>query len=202
MGFPAVGRALRARFGKKLQLAAQPFAATAVGLAIAADPDAHLMIREALTRHFGVWREAEGGRVMVFDVIFPRGTRLPSPDEPSPTVERRYQPTHNVGHFRYLEASHVDGDGLPQGDIAVWDEVWFPFDPALVSNPDLRRVSVVRSDVAASQEIEERYVCTATGTVAVTICNVTAQYERRYAVGRWAPTAVPAVAPARRQRRR
>src|SRR5262249_61657519 len=61
VGFPAVGRALRARFGKKLQLAAQPFAATAVGLAIAADPDAHVMIREAVTRHFGVWREAEAG---------------------------------------------------------------------------------------------------------------------------------------------
>ena len=34
VGFPAVGRALRARFGKKLRPAAQPFAATAVGLAI------------------------------------------------------------------------------------------------------------------------------------------------------------------------
>ncbi len=199
---PLVTRMLREEFGRRVRRSAYTRSATAIGLAIQADAASGYALRDVFARNFGVWREAEGGRVMVFDVIFPRGTRLPSPDEPSPTVERRYQPTHNVGHFRYLEASHVDGDGLPQGDIAVWDEVWFPFDPALVSNPDLRRVSVVRSDVAASQEIEERYVCTATGTVAVTICNVTAQYERRYAVGRWAPTAVPAVAPARRQRRR
>ena len=102
----------------------------------------------------------------------------------------------------YLEASHVDWEGQPQGDIAVWDEVWFPFEPALVSQPDLQRVSVARSDAAAGQELEERYVCTAGGTVGVTIRNVTARYEREYAIGRWAPTAAPTVAPGRRRRHR
>jgi molecular chaperone DnaK len=139
---------------------------------------------------------------MVFDVIWPRGTRLPSPGEPPLTVERRYRPAHNVGHFRYLEASHVDGEGQPVGDLAVWDEVWFPFDPALAAHPDLPKVSVAHSDLAAGHEIEECYACTAAGTVAVTIRNVTVQYRREYAIGRWAPTAAPAVAPAKRRRRR
>jgi hypothetical protein len=139
---------------------------------------------------------------MVFDVIWPRGTRLPSPGEPRLTVERRYRPAHNVGHFRYLEASHVDGEGQPVGDLAVWDEVWFPFDPALAAHPDLPKASVAHSDVAAGHEIEECYACTAAGTVAVTIRNVTVQYQREYAIGRWAPTTAPAVAPAKRRRRR
>ena len=67
-------RTLRARFGKKLQLAPQPFAATAVGLAIAADPDAHVMIREAITRHFGVWREADAGADKIFDPLIGKNT--------------------------------------------------------------------------------------------------------------------------------
>ncbi|HEY0190002.1 MAG TPA: Hsp70 family protein, partial [Kofleriaceae bacterium] len=72
--FPAVAKTLRARFGKKLQLATQPCAATAVGLAIAADPGAHVMIREALTRHFGVWRESGAGADKIFDPLIGKNT--------------------------------------------------------------------------------------------------------------------------------
>lgn len=198
---PLVSRMLREAFGRRVRRSAYTRSATAIGLAIQADAASGYALRDVFARNFGVWREAEGGQVMVFDVIFPRGTRLPSPGEPPLAVARRYRPVHNVGHFRYLEASHVDGK-QPRGDLAVWDEVWFPFDPALVSHPDLQRASVARSDVAAGQEIEERYECTAAGTVAVTIRNVTAQYQRGFAIGRWAPTAAPLVPPAKRRRRR
>jgi molecular chaperone DnaK (HSP70) len=199
---PLVIRMLREAFGRRVRRSVYTRSATAIGLAIQADAASGYALRDVFARNFGVWREAEGGRLMVFDTIFPRGTRLPGPGEPPLAVERRYRPAHNVGHFRYLEASHVDWEGQPQGDIAVWDEVWFPFEPALVSQPDLQRVSVARSDAAAGQELEERYVCTAGGTVGVTIRNVTARYEREYAIGRWAPTAAPTVAPGRRRRHR
>lgn len=199
---PLVGRMLREAFGRRVRRSVYTRSATAIGLAIQADATSGYALRDVFARNFGVWREAEGGRLMVFDTIFPRGTRLPGPGEPPLAVERRYRPAHNVGHFRYLEASHVDGEGQPQGDIAVWDEVWFPFDPALASHPDLQRVPVARFDAAAGQELEECYVCTAAGTVGVTIRNVTAQYEREYAIGRWAPTAAPMVAPGKRRRHR
>jgi molecular chaperone DnaK len=199
---PLVSRMLRETFGRRVRRSAYTRSATAIGLAIQADAASGYALRDVFARNFGVWREAEGGRVVVFDVIFPRGTRLPGAGEPPLTVERRYRPAHNVGHFRYLEAGHVDGEGQPRGDITVWDEIWFPFDPALVSHPDIRRASVAHSDVAGDQEIEERYVCTAAGTVAVTVRNVTARYQREYAIGRWAATAVPPVAPARRRRHR
>ena len=48
---------------------------------------------------------------MVFDVIFPRGTRLPGPGEPLLAVERRYEPAHNVGHYRYIEAANSTVEG-------------------------------------------------------------------------------------------
>lgn len=199
---PLVSRMLREAFGRRVRRSVYTRSATAIGLAIQADAASGYALRDVFARNFGVWREAEGGRLMVFDVVFPRGTRLPGPGEPPLAVERRYRPAHNVGHFRYLEAGHVDREGQPQGDIAVWDEVWFPFDPALVSHPDLQRVPVARSDAAAGQELDERYVCTAAGTVGVTIRNVTAHYEREYAIGRWAPTAAPTVTPGRRRRHR
>ena len=75
--------------------------------------------------------KATRGRRMIFDPIFPRATRLPGAGEPPLSVRRRYQPVHNVGDFRYLEASQVGDDGQPSGDITVWDEILFPFDPAL-----------------------------------------------------------------------
>ncbi|MCI0546693.1 MAG: hypothetical protein L0027_05365, partial [Candidatus Rokubacteria bacterium] len=143
-------------------------------------------LRDVFARTFGVWREGEGGRDVVFDVIFPRGTRLPAPGGPPLEARRAYSPAHNVGHFRYLEASHLDQAGQPTGDIAVWDEVRFPLDPTLAGREHLDGAAVERSDAVAHQEIEERYACHATGALAVTIENLTARYERRYTLGRWA----------------
>jgi hypothetical protein len=196
-----VSRMLRDEFGRRVRRSAYTRSATAIGLAIQADVASGYTLRDVFARNFGVWREAEDGRIMVCDVIFSRGTRLPGPGEPPISVGRHYHPVHNVGHFRYLEASDVDGEGRPQGDIATWDEIWFPFDPSLDPTCDLPKASVVPSDAAASQEIEEHYACSAAGTVAVTIRNVTGHYQREYTIGRWAPAA-PAVLPAKRRRRR
>ncbi|HLL25826.1 MAG TPA: Hsp70 family protein, partial [Kofleriaceae bacterium] len=115
--FPAVARALRAKFGKKLQLAPQPFAATAVGLAIAADPDARVLVREALTRHFGVWREADHGEDKVFDPLLGKNTAGPV------TITRRYRPHHTIGHLRFLECGALDRSGQPVQDLVPVSDV-------------------------------------------------------------------------------
>jgi molecular chaperone DnaK len=127
---PLVARRLREEFGRRVRRSIYTRSATAIGLAIQADASSGYTLREVFSRNFGVWREGEAGRVKIFDVIFPRGTRLPAPGELPLAVQRRYRPVHNVGHFRYLEASDLDDAGQPAGDIAVWDEVWFPLDPA------------------------------------------------------------------------
>jgi molecular chaperone DnaK (HSP70) len=199
---PLVARLLREEFGRRVRRSAYTRSATAIGLAIQADASSGYLLHEVFSRNFGVWREGEDGRVTVFDVIFPRGTRLPGPGESPLAVRRRYRPVHNVGHFRYLEASHLDGTGQPVGDIAVWDEVWFPLDPTLEGHPDLARAPVAKSETATSQQIEEHYACNAAGTLGVTIQNLTSRYAREYALGRWSgkPATVPA--PAKRRRRR
>ena len=190
---PIVGRVLRERFGKRVRRSMHARSATAIGLAIQADEEAGYVLSESFTRYFGVWREADGGRRVVFDPLFPKGTPLPVPGEQPVEIRRHYTPVHNVGHFRYLECSQLRDDGQPAGDITVWDEIQFPFDPALQHSDG---APVARSEAAQSQQIEEKYSGDASGTVTVTISNLTSGYERQYRLGRWAAK-VSAGAPAK-----
>jgi molecular chaperone DnaK (HSP70) len=175
--FPAVGRALRARFAKKLQLAPQPFAATAVGLAIAADPDAHVIIREAITRHFGVWREADDGTDKIFDPLIGKNTDMPV------VVHRRYRPTHTIGHLRFLECGALDDAGQPVQDLVPWTDVYFPYDPALAESPELASLPNARRPELMANEIAETYTYATDGTISVHIENVSRGYGRTFSLG-------------------
>jgi len=198
---PLVGRALREQFGRRVRRSAYTRSATAIGLAIQADAQTGYQLRERFTRHFGVWREADSGQRMIFDPLFEKGTALPAPGQAPLERSRSYRPVHNVGHFRYLECSHRAADGSPTGDITSWDEIRFPFDPALAPVEDLRPVSVGLAPAAAGHTIEERYRADSTGSVHVEIANLTAGYTRRYRLARWAASG-EAIVPAKTRRRR
>lgn len=180
--FPAVARALRARFGRKLQLASQPFAATAIGLANAADPDAHLLIREAMTRHFGVWREGDSGIDKVFDPLLGKHASAPT------TVERRYRPTHAVGHLRFVECGALDASGQPVQDLVPWTDIYFPYDPALANretftDDDCQRIDHRHRAELMANEIAETYTYAPDGTISVVIENLSKGYRRNYSLG-------------------
>jgi hypothetical protein len=147
-----------------------------------------------------VWRESESGRTITFDPLFPKGTPLPAAGEAPVTIARRYSPVHNVGHFRYLECSHLTDDGVPAGDITVWDEILFPFDPASESETNLSGVAVQYSAAAQEQQVEERYSCDASGSVEVQISNKTAGYTRTYRLGRWSAKTDPVSTPGRKKK--
>ncbi|MEZ5355432.1 MAG: Hsp70 family protein [Bryobacteraceae bacterium] len=197
---PLVTRMLRERYGRKVRRSAHAQSSTAIGLAIQSDSHAGFSLRERFTRTFGVWREAEAGHTVVFDPLFLKGTPLPSEGGPPLTVVRRYYPAHNIGHFRYLECSHLSPEGRPTGEITLWDEIFFPFDAGQQSVQDLREMPVVRQD-CGGQEMEERYECDAGGGVTVTISNLTGGYRRVYPLGRWSVSAPPIVPGKKRTRR-
>jgi hypothetical protein len=88
---------------------------------------------------------------------------------------------------------------VPSGEIALWDEIRFPFDPALASKSDLQKTPVVHSPQAASQNIEERYECDSSGSLTVTIANRTAGYSRTYRLGRWSLNSKPVKPPRKRK---
>jgi hypothetical protein len=112
---------------------------------------------------------------------------------------RQYRPVHNIGHFRYLECSACGEDAVPSGDITLWDEILFPFDPELQNQQKLTKIPVVRSEKVLHQEVEETYFCDANGTVTVVIANTLTAYERRYKIGRWAENATRLLAGRRRR---
>ena len=182
---PLVSRMLRESFGKWVRRSAYTRAATAIGLAIHADAASGYTLRERFGRNFGVWREADHGRSAWFDVIFEKGTLLPMPGAPPLVRERRYYPVHNIGHFRYLEAAEVTNESQPAGAMQYWDEILFPFDPALASKEDLTGVTVAHEGSAQGQQIQERFVCDVNGVVRVELINVTADYTRKYELARW-----------------
>jgi len=196
---PLVSRALREEFGRRVRRSAYARSATAIGLAIQADAQAGYGLSDRFSRYFGVWRETEGGRGVAFDPLFSKGTALPPPGDPPLLQSRRYGAVHNIGHYRYLECSHLTEDGRPAGDITVWDDVRFPFDASLRDAQNLSEVPVSHL-AGGSTEAEERYTCDAGGNLTVTVGNLSAGYSRRFRLGRWAAPESPIV-PARPRKR-
>jgi molecular chaperone DnaK len=186
---PAVARVLRETFGRVVRRSAYMRAATAIGLAISADTGSGYVLRDRFARHFGVWREAAHGRDVAFDLLFPRGLELPRRGAPPLRVVRSYRSAHNIGHFRYVEAASIGADGQPSGDLTLWDDIQFPFDPALRGTEDLTPIDVSRKDEGLGSEVEEEYLCDASGVVKVTICDRSASYRREYTLGRWSNSA-------------
>jgi hypothetical protein len=129
-----------------------------------------------------LWRETDHGGTIYFDLIFPRGIQLPAPGEEPLRIERIYRPAHNIGHFRYLESSQLDKDGQPRGEIANWDRILFPFDPALRGHPDLASVTVGLLANPGELRIREEYTCDSAGKVRVKIHADPAGYAREYTI--------------------
>lgn len=174
---PIVGRLLRERFGRRVHRSAYPAAATAVGLAIAADEEAGFELTDRFSRTFGVFREASAGHDVAFDVIFDRETPLPARGEVH-TLERRYRVAHDLGHFRFVECSGVDRAGAPEGDLSLFADVRFPF------VADLQREGVdlashrVQRLPSLGTTIRERYELDAHGLVRLSLTDEATGFER------------------------
>jgi molecular chaperone DnaK len=196
---PLVSRVLRERFGRRVRRSTYARSATAIGLAIQADQPEAYRLSERLARSFGVWREADGGSRVVFDPLFERGIHLPAAGLPSLSIRRIYSPVHNIGHFRFLECSHRGADGSPSGEVALWDEIYFPYDPGLQAIEELKPVAVTHSS-NGSHSVEELYECDSGGSITVTISDLTTNCRRIYRLGHWSHESKP-VKPASRRKR-
>ena len=178
-GLPLVPRLVRARFGRRVFRSPYPAASTAIGLAIAADETAGYSLTDNLSRGFGVFREAEGGRVLAFDPLVDRSLTLDR--ERDVVVTRRYRAAHNVGWFKFVEYSALDEAGGPRGDIVPFAHVVFPFAPDLQregSDPSATRVE--RREPGPM--IEERYEIDPNGIVSVRLTDCDTEFARTYAL--------------------
>lgn len=191
---PLVARLLRETYGRKVKRSPYTRAATAIGLAIQADQSSGYQLRDRFSRCFGVWREGDSGRLICFDPLFAKGTELPRVGEPPLEQQRSYTAVHNIGHFRYLECSHLDEWGQPDGAITMWDEIRFPLAPAWQDATDLASIPIGHAHLG--QQIVETYRCGAGGELEVEIANRSAGYRRQYRLGRWS-VGGPALVPGR-----
>jgi molecular chaperone DnaK (HSP70) len=181
VAFPPVARRLRELFARKVRISPYPQAATAIGLAVSADPQARVLVRESVSRYFGLWREREEGREKVFDPIFFKDRDL-DPEVPQEVV-RAYRPVHTIGHLRFLECSALSADGEPRGDLFVWEEVYFPYDPRLRQEADLAGIPPEKNSDLAVQEIRETYTYDRRGIIRLEMANLTHGYHKEYIFG-------------------
>jgi hypothetical protein len=157
-----------------------PSAATAVGLAIAADDEAGFELEDRFSRAFGVFREKSGGSDVTFDVIFGRDTPLPKRGDPPLSVEREYRVAHDVGHFRFLECTGIARDGSPEGDLSLFVDVRFPFAEGLQRDGvDLAHVH--RLD-GLGTTVREHYELDAHGLVRLSITDAVTGFRREFAL--------------------
>jgi molecular chaperone DnaK (HSP70) len=182
---PSVARILRESFGRKVRRSAYMRSASAVGLAIRAASGSD-RLNEKFNQNFGMWREADSGGTIVFDLIFPRGIRLPEPGQPPLRLERSYQPAHNIGHFRFLECSRLDEKGQPIGEITNWEQIQFPFDAQLWGRSDLSLEPVKPMRPQAGLVAHEEYTCDANGDLRVKISVLPSGNEREFQIGQLA----------------
>jgi molecular chaperone DnaK (HSP70) len=183
---PPVARALRENFGRKVRRSAYMRSASAVGLAIRAAADS-ARLNEQFSHNFGLWREAESGGAIVFDLIFARGMRLPDLAQPPLRVERMYRPAHNIGHLRYLECSQLNELGEPVGEITNWEQIQFPFDSKLWNRTDLSRIAVEPMFAANGLIAREEYSCDSNGNLRVKISIDPSGNSREYEIGQLVP---------------
>ena len=189
-GLPLVPRLLKEQFGRRVHRSPYPAASTAIGLAIAADPDAGYSLRDRLWRGFGVFREASEGRALAFDAILDREATLPDQGEGPVTITRTYRAAHNIGYFRFVEYSGLDEHSQPRGSLVPFAEAVFPFDPELQQDSDLTDAADSPISTALQVEnvqrrengpmVEETYAIDSHGLIEVRIRDLDTGFERTY----------------------
>lgn len=190
--FPPVGRALRERYGRRVHRSPYPGSSTAIGLAIAADPDSGYALTDRLSRGFGVFRETAGGARTSFDpLLLPDAVQAPAVGQASATViEREYHAVHDVARYRFVECEGIDERGEPTGRLAPAGQVCFPLEAGLRHLDDDALAQQPVHRLGHGPQVHERYEVDAAGRVSVTLTDLSDGYCRRYLLGQGAACAV------------
>ena len=168
--FPLINRKLKAIFGNNTVRKSKNGAySVSIGLAAMMDNKYEYVLKESLTRYFGLWREGDDGEALIFDPIFQKDQTLPAKGEQPIIYNRQYSPSHNIGIFRFQECSRIQ-DGKPMGMVTVWKKIQFPFDPSL-NGKDLSNVTVNRWEKPADFNVKEIYSLSYKGEISVQLIN-------------------------------
>lgn len=160
----------------------KPFTSVAMGAAICATD--RVTYRDVFARHFGLLRLRDNGHSEVFDVVFPAGTPIPRKGERPLERCAWYNPRHNIGHLRYLECTSIGPNGLPDGNVRRWSDVFFPYDPILPMDHHASTDSIVQTDRFADMPACEVYRCDSDGVITVELHRPNRNDSRIYEIYR------------------
>lgn len=181
--FPKINRRLKEEYGNsRVRKSKHCESATAIGLAVTTDIDHEYVLKESLTRYFGLWREGDDGHSLVFDPIFHKDQSLPAKGEDPIAYHRCYSPTHNIGVFRFQECSSLE-NGKPAGLITVWNTIKFPFAPEL-QGEKLDQFEVCRYGTPSGFMVEEVYLLNHKGEFSVQLINHQSGYNQTFQLSR------------------
>lgn len=181
---PVIARLLRSVFGRRVRRSPHPSGATAIGLAIAADPEVPYTLKERLARGLGVFREMDSGEMVSFDALLPHDLLLCADEHGLTTVTRTYKAAHNIGVFRFAEYTQVDENGIPRGDVCPLETIHFPFAPELrqLTQEELAHTPVCRQEMGPM--VQEKYTIDAHGIVWVTLTDLGNDYSQTYSLAK------------------
>ncbi|MFH1420318.1 MAG: Hsp70 family protein [Planctomycetota bacterium] len=163
---PVVAKVVSEAFSEdRVVLGDKPFRSVAMGAALCATEP--VRYRDVFARHFGLIRLRDHGLAETFDPIFPAGTPIPRKGEPPLQRTVRYHPRHNVGHLRYLECTSIHPGGLPAGNVRMWSDIMFPYDPAMSLSTPSTKEDVVGTGAFADEAVCEVYRCDSDGVITV-----------------------------------
>ncbi len=178
---PIVSSMISEAFPKeRVILTDKPFRAVAMGAAICAGE--HVSYRDVFSRHFGLIRLRDHGRMETFDTIFPAGTPIPRRGQPPLVKVAEYHPRHNIGHLRYLECTSIDMDGMPSGSVRTWSDIHFPYDPGVSLTAAPAEEDIVETDQFSSEPVCEIYRCDSDGVITVELRRERTQESHVYEV--------------------
>ncbi|MGV8907609.1 MAG: hypothetical protein ACOH1Y_01380 [Propionicimonas sp.] len=135
--------------------------------------DSPVMVGDREWQGFGVLREQDAGRAVLFDLIIDRSA-LPA----SGVVTRRYRANHNLGCYRFVGYTSLDTGGQPIGALVPLAEVRFPFDASLQGRSRLDGVPVQLW--GHGPIVEEAYSVNAAGIASVRITDTDTGYSQVY----------------------
>lgn len=159
-----------------------PYESVAIGAAIRNIEKDNFPFLDRLSRNFGVIRVGQDHQTEYMDIIFPRGTKLPSSGQQINKRIGPYRPYYNIGWLKYLETQTLNTQKLPAGNVKWWEEVLFPYSTdykdAIPSSPPLIQF---REDLNNISIIED-YTLDSNGIVVVKITRLPDNYVKTYQV--------------------
>ncbi len=178
--FPPVRDMLRKNF-KDVIFSISPLETVATGAAMYAQQYMG-KVSSRTARHIGVIRLANKHKDEYFDVIFPKGTKIPGNGERLVKIAVPYHPYHNIGKLKFFEAGALENYDNEERDVRIFSTIFFPYDKKLNRKRNLENVPIKLIGKYENEEIFEEYILDENGIISLKITRKPDNFSINYEI--------------------